>query len=207
LIRASTIQEQLEDEQEQAVIQSLITAHQCTVDQLETLENEAEAQNAEQDDSIPEARSSEVEVMQIRTGNIEGVTSDGGAQKRATESKRASVWVSNLIFNNSPLPTARYLVQAWTARAPKITKDSNQDQKKNSGPAIEDSEEEHGDKSEPPLKPPVQLQNLAKLPDLFCVKAMHDYEADDRAALSFHKGDIIQGMLESGWWPCVESLD
>jgi hypothetical protein len=165
-----------------------------------------------------------MEVMQIRTGNIEGVTSDGGAQKRATDSKRASVWVSNLIFNNSPLPTgfrrntwgdtvsaptiasqARYLVQAWTAQAPKITKDSNQDQKKNSGPAIEHSKEEHSDKSEPPLKPPVQLQNLAKLPDLFCVKAMHDYEADDRAALSFHKGDIIQvlGMLESGWWDGV----
>ncbi|KAH8767816.1 SH3 domain-containing protein, partial [Hyaloscypha finlandica] len=46
---------------------------------------------------------------------------------------------------------------------------------------------------------------LAKLPDLFCVKAMYDYEADDRAALSFHKGDIIQvlGMLESGWWDGV----
>jgi hypothetical protein len=221
LTRASTIEEQLEDEQEQAVIQGLITAHQCTVDQLEALENEAEAQNAEQDDSIPEARSSEVEVMQIRTGDREGLISDGSAQKRTTESKRASVWVSNLVFNNSPLPSgfrrntwgdtisaptiasqARYLVQAWTARAPKITKDPNQDQKKNSGPDIEDSEEEHGDKSEPPLKPLVQPQNLANLPDLFYVKARHDYEADDRAALSFHKGDIIQvlGMLESGWW-------
>jgi hypothetical protein len=163
LTRASTIEEQLEDEQGQAVIQGLITARQCTVDQLEILENEAEAQNAEQDDSIPEARSSEVEVMQIRNGNGETVISDGSAQKRSTESKRASVWVSNLIFNNSPLPSgfrrntwgdtisaptiasqARYLVQEWTARAPKIIKDSNQDQKRNSGPAIEDSEEEHG---------------------------------------------------------------
>ncbi|PMD62026.1 uncharacterized protein K444DRAFT_485157, partial [Hyaloscypha bicolor E] len=131
--RASTIEEQLEDEQGQAVIQGLITARQCTVDQLEILENEAEAQNAEQDDSIPEARSSEVEVMQIRTGNGETVISDGSAQKRSTESKRASVWVSNLIFNNNPLPSgfrrntwgdtisaptiasqARYLVQEWT---------------------------------------------------------------------------------------------
>jgi hypothetical protein len=224
LTRASTIEEQLEDEQEQAVIQGLIAAHQCTVDQLEILENEAEAQNAEQDDSIPEARSSEVEVMQTRTGNRETVISDGSAQKRATESKRASVWVSNLIFNNSPLPSgfrrntwgdtisaptiasqARYLVQAWTARAPKILKDSNQDQKKNSEPAIEDSEEERGDKSEPPPKPLVQPQNFTKPPYLFYVKAMHDYEADDRTSLSFHKGDIIQvlGMLESGWWDGV----
>ena len=46
MTRASTIEEQLEDEQEQAVIQGLITAHQCTVDQLEALENEAEAQRA-----------------------------------------------------------------------------------------------------------------------------------------------------------------
>lgn len=34
------------------------------------------------------------------------------------------------------------------------------------------------------------------------VRALYDYEADDRTSLSFHEGDIIQVItqLESGWW-------
>ena len=34
------------------------------------------------------------------------------------------------------------------------------------------------------------------------VRALYDYEADDRTSLSFHQGDIIQVItqLESGWW-------
>ena len=37
------------------------------------------------------------------------------------------------------------------------------------------------------------------------VRALYDYEADDRTSLSFHEGDIIQVItqLESGWWDGV----
>lgn len=37
------------------------------------------------------------------------------------------------------------------------------------------------------------------------VRALYDYEADDRTSLSFHEGDIIQviNQLESGWWDGV----
>ncbi len=37
------------------------------------------------------------------------------------------------------------------------------------------------------------------------VRALYDYEADDRTSLSFHQGDVIQVLtqLESGWWDGV----
>lgn len=37
------------------------------------------------------------------------------------------------------------------------------------------------------------------------VRALYDYEADDRTSLSFHHGDVIQVLtqLESGWWDGV----
>ncbi|KAF2165046.1 hypothetical protein M409DRAFT_55948 [Zasmidium cellare ATCC 36951] len=37
------------------------------------------------------------------------------------------------------------------------------------------------------------------------VRALYDYDADDRTSLSFHQGDIIQVItqLESGWWDGV----
>lgn len=37
------------------------------------------------------------------------------------------------------------------------------------------------------------------------VRALYDYEADDRTSLSFHEGDIIQVItrLDSGWWDGV----
>ena len=40
--------------------------------------------------------------------------------------------------------------------------------------------------------------------DLY-VRALYDYEADDRTSLSFHEGDVIQVItqLESGWWDGV----
>ncbi|KAG6051050.1 hypothetical protein E4U39_002305 [Claviceps sp. Clav50 group G5] len=39
-------------------------------------------------------------------------------------------------------------------------------------------------------------------PGSMFVRALYDYEADDRTSLSFHEGDIIQVItqLESGWW-------
>lgn len=37
------------------------------------------------------------------------------------------------------------------------------------------------------------------------VRALYDYEADDRTSLSFHQGDLIQVLtqLETGWWDGV----
>ncbi|KAI0200449.1 ras guanine nucleotide exchange factor domain-containing protein [Astrocystis sublimbata] len=42
-------------------------------------------------------------------------------------------------------------------------------------------------------------------PGTLYVRAMYDYEADDRTSLSFHEGDVIQVItqLESGWWDGV----
>lgn len=42
-------------------------------------------------------------------------------------------------------------------------------------------------------------------PGAMYVRALYDYEADDRTSLSFHQGDVIQviNQLESGWWDGV----
>lgn len=42
-------------------------------------------------------------------------------------------------------------------------------------------------------------------PNAMYVRALYDYEADDRTSLSFHEGDVIQVItqLESGWWDGV----
>jgi len=42
-------------------------------------------------------------------------------------------------------------------------------------------------------------------PGAMYVRALYDYDADDRTSLSFHEGDIIQVItrLESGWWDGV----
>ena len=46
----------------------------------------------------------------------------------------------------------------------------------------------------------------AQPPAMF-VRALYDYEADDRTSLSFRQGDIIQVItqLESGWWDGIHS--
>ena len=47
----------------------------------------------------------------------------------------------------------------------------------------------------------MNYQSAPPAPTMF-VRAMYDYEADDRTSLSFKQGDIIQVItqLESGWW-------
>lgn len=42
-------------------------------------------------------------------------------------------------------------------------------------------------------------------PGAMYVRALYDYDADDRTSLSFHEGDVIQVItqLESGWWDGV----
>jgi son of sevenless len=56
-------------------------------------------------------------------------------------------------------------------------------------------------------KSPPQMNGLlgnAPQPVVY-VRALYDYEADDRTSLSFHEGDEIQVItqLESGWWDGV----
>jgi son of sevenless-like protein len=55
--------------------------------------------------------------------------------------------------------------------------------------------------------PPVMnglMGNAPQQPPMY-VRALYDYEADDRTSLSFHEGDVIQVItqLESGWWDGV----
>ena len=47
-----------------------------------------------------------------------------------------------------------------------------------------------------------QPANAAAPPTALYVRALYDYEADDRTSLSFHQGDTIQVItqLASGWW-------
>jgi son of sevenless-like protein len=56
--------------------------------------------------------------------------------------------------------------------------------------------------------PPVMNGLLGNAPHqqpAMYVRALYDYEADDRTSLSFHEGDVIQVItqLESGWWDGV----
>jgi son of sevenless-like protein len=53
--------------------------------------------------------------------------------------------------------------------------------------------------------PPLMNGLLGSAPPVMYVRALYDYEADDRTSLSFHEGDIIQVItqLESGWWDGV----
>jgi son of sevenless-like protein len=48
------------------------------------------------------------------------------------------------------------------------------------------------------------LLGNAPQPEMY-VRALYDYEADDRTSLSFHEGDVITVItqLESGWWDGV----
>ena len=54
--------------------------------------------------------------------------------------------------------------------------------------------------------PPVMNGLMGNAPQpVMYVRALYDYEADDRTSLSFHEGDVIQVItqLESGWWDGV----
>ena len=54
--------------------------------------------------------------------------------------------------------------------------------------------------------PPLMNGLLGNAPQpVMYVRALYDYDADDRTSLSFHEGDTIQVItqLESGWWDGV----
>lgn len=56
-------------------------------------------------------------------------------------------------------------------------------------------------------RPPTLMNGIvgSAPPGAMYVRALYDYDADDRTSLSFHEGDIIQVItqLESGWWDGV----
>ncbi|RDL39749.1 Cell division control protein-like protein Cdc25 [Venustampulla echinocandica] len=66
-----------------------------------------------------------------------------------------------------------------------------------------------GQRSKPAARrrsPPLMNALLGNAPQpVMYVRALYDYEADDRTSLSFHEGDVIQVItqLESGWWDGV----
>ncbi|KAI9793896.1 MAG: hypothetical protein M1816_007148 [Peltula sp. TS41687] len=53
--------------------------------------------------------------------------------------------------------------------------------------------------------PPLYGHSGTAPPPGMFVRALYDYEADDRTSLSFHEGDLIQVLtqLETGWWDGV----
>ncbi|CAI6085262.1 unnamed protein product [Clonostachys chloroleuca] len=57
------------------------------------------------------------------------------------------------------------------------------------------------------IQPPSAMNGIVGTtpPGAMYVRALYDYEADDRTSLSFHEGDVIQVItqLESGWWDGV----
>ncbi|KAJ5046814.1 uncharacterized protein L3040_004039 [Drepanopeziza brunnea f. sp. 'multigermtubi'] len=56
------------------------------------------------------------------------------------------------------------------------------------------------------ISPPLMNGLMGTVPQsVMFVRALYDYEADDRTSLSFHEGDLIQVItqLESGWWDGV----
>lgn len=62
-----------------------------------------------------------------------------------------------------------------------------------------------GDKASTPYAHDMNGIISAPPPGALYVRALYDYDADDRTSLSFHEGDIIQVItqLESGWWDGV----
>ncbi|KUJ07768.1 uncharacterized protein LY89DRAFT_789455 [Mollisia scopiformis] len=224
--RASTIDKQLEDQQEQVIIQGLIAAQRCAVDQLETLENEAEEQDSHQRDPIPKIKSPDALDEISATEDREQVMGDESEDERDVKKQRDSVWVNDLIFSNSPLSPgfrrntwddavsspsiesqAAHLFQVWTDQAPEEAETSGQNDEKSSGSGVatDISEEKSGNKWKPLPKPPAQPHILAQPPETLYVVVLYDYEDDDTPNLAIREGDIIQVItkLESGWWDGV----
>lgn len=120
--RISTPETEVEDEQEEAMTRSLIIAHQCTVDTLEQLEEEVFQQPADYD-LISRSLTPEIPLLgrvvrapvghkPSRSVDNRDIRSSSPAKDLA--SQRASEWINNLIFDNSPLPLG-FRRQTWGA--------------------------------------------------------------------------------------------
>lgn len=100
--------------------------------------------------------------------------------------------------SNNPLTSLHYIEESLSRAAaadpqPNLTTRSQQDAR-NGSPS-------HHRRRSPPL---YGYSGTAPASGMY-VRALYDYEADDRTSLSFHQGDVIQVLtqLESGWWDGV----
>jgi len=237
-------------------------AHQCAVNQLERLESEeAEERNSEtgeESSSTTESQTPTTGIVRLQTGEgadrmlqlfddqpvVPPATSGSGKQKRA------STWVKDLIFDNSPLPSgfrrqtwgdgissmdnaqqAYYLVQKWTDKPSNMINPSMQTTNSpQQGPQdistakVEEHVQVQGNSHESTQEfmasqegaiesalsdlrkgPLVRPPGLHSLSPAMYMRALFDYEADDRTSLSFHEGDVILviNQAENGWWDGV----
>lgn len=119
-IRASTLETEAEDERDETMTHSLIIAHQCTVDTLQRLEEEVQQQPTEGDLVSPPLTPGSPplgRVVRAPAGHKPSRSFDNQnirfpAPAKDLASKRASVWINNLIFDNSPLPLG-FRRQTW----------------------------------------------------------------------------------------------
>jgi hypothetical protein len=100
---------------------SLIIAHQCTVDTLQRLEEEVFQQQTMEGDIISPPLTPGTpplgRVIRGQSGHKSSRSSDNQNIRfpfpsKDLASKRASVWINNLIFDNSPLPLG-FRRQTW----------------------------------------------------------------------------------------------
>jgi hypothetical protein len=119
-VRVSTRQTDIEDEQDDTITRSLIIAHQCTVDNLQRLENEeVQQQAAESNPMSPQLPPGTLPLDRVlRAPTIHKPSRSFDKQIRSPiharnpKSKRASVWINSLIFDDSPLPLG-FRRQTW----------------------------------------------------------------------------------------------
>lgn len=90
----------------------------------------------------------------------------------------------------------------YTGEAPQQTSSPVRQFRSTSNSALSGAQKLTAKRRSPPLMN--GLLGNAPQPVMY-VRALYDYEADDRTSLSFHEGDVIQVItqLESGWWDGV----
>jgi hypothetical protein len=101
---------------------SLIIAHQCSVDDLERLENEEDRQGMSEKSETPPPSGalpspSTARILRIPIGSKSPLSPRvrGGDRGEVIAGKRTSAWMNNLMFDNSPLPSG-FRRQTWGDR-------------------------------------------------------------------------------------------
>jgi hypothetical protein len=101
---------------------SLIIAHQCTVDDLERLEDEEGRQGWSENSKTPPPSGtlpspSTARIVRVPTGNKTPLSpgARSGVLGGVIAGKRTSVWMNNLMFDDSPLPSG-FRRQTWGDR-------------------------------------------------------------------------------------------
>ena len=106
---------------ERTMTHSLVIAHQCTVDTLERLEDEEVQQSSVENGEPSPPRtlglSSISRILRLParhkpSRSLNRQNRQPPSPERDFQKKRASVWVNNLMFDNSPLPPG-FRRQTW----------------------------------------------------------------------------------------------